>query len=143
MSDRKQTAIVDELLRSFTGKMCRLCGHLADKFPYDADAQRLRSRIRLLADTKPTELINAVGPYLYTFRVQILSHDANFFLQKDYGEELNNAGAAGDAGVTKLIEMVKIAFASSSPEVKLEYADTMVELLSIYADFLSVIHNIG
>lgn len=143
MTDRKRTAAIDQLLRSFTGTMCRLSAQLAEKFPQDPDACRLGDRIRLMASAQPAALVDAVGPYLFDYRAQILERDAGFFLQKSYAAELEEAGASGDPGVTKLIDMVKEAYADARPADKRGYADAMVELLGIYVDYISVVNGIA
>lgn len=112
---------------------------LVIRYPADATIARAKKRILLAMDIDPVLIIEAVGPYLYSYREGIYKGDADFFIENDYDAELQQSVNAEKADLTSyIIPKVKTAWAKSGTEQREDYKLTIQALLDIYLEYMAL-----
>jgi hypothetical protein len=91
----------------------------------------------------PLFVIDAVGPYLYSYREQIYNLDENaeaFFLENDFDTELKASVNQEKADmVSYLIPKAKECARTLPPNEKEEYKALVVSLLDDYIEYLAAV----
>lgn len=116
-----------------------LATKLVELHPKDPQIQRAKKKIYVGIDVTPTVLIDAVGPYLYSCREQIMAGDYNFFLEtQDYQTEVANiAGHNAEQAdlIMDIIPKVKAAWKASDAGLQEQYLRLVQDLLDHYVDY--------
>lgn len=138
-----QTKTPAALSAAFTRRIQQLSADLARRFPADDLVARAHKRVGIAASVSHRAIVEQVGPYLLRYSEQIFCLDPTdpaslgFFLDRDYAAELAAARDAEKADlVAYIIPRAKQCARDLPPADLATYCDLVVELLSLYLDFL-------
>jgi hypothetical protein len=128
-------------VEEFNRTLKRLTTTLASRYPTDAVISRMKKRLILSTSVTPLFLIDTVGPYLYKYRTQIYSEDEGFFIENEYGAELQRCSSAEEASVSLyVIRKAKEAWLAAKAADRGFYIEIVKTLLDVYLEYLAAKH---
>jgi hypothetical protein len=143
MTSKQSSTPYIEFVESFNHNLKVLARDLAKQFPNDAMVFRAQKRAMTVIAVDPLFVIDAVGPYLYSYREQIYNLDENaeaFFLENDFDAELKASVNQEKADmVSYLIPKAKECARALPPNEKEEYKALVVSLLDDYIEYLAAV----
>ncbi len=96
----------------------------------------LKKRISLLINENPLMVIDTLGPYLLEYAEQIKAHSGEFFINKDFTDEVSVDSADEKEQILKLVRIIKKIYANSSITEREFVNDSMEDLLISYCRYL-------
>jgi len=131
-------------VEAFNHNLKILTRDLSKRFPNDAKVHRAQKRIMTVINIDPLFVIDAVGPYLFSYREQIYNLDDEgnlvFFLDNDYAEEFK--ASVDDEKVemvTYIMPKVKSIARTLPPEEQEQYKEIVVAMLDDYVEYIAAI----
>lgn len=130
-----------EYVENFNRTLKVLTRDLGQRYPLDAKVARAQKRIMSAIAIDPLFVINAVGPYLYSYRDQIYKLNEgseSFFLENTFDTELKEGIDAEKVDlVSYIIPKAKECMRTLPPKEMQQYKDLVIALLDDYIEFLA------
>lgn len=128
-------------IEGFNRHLRTLVRQVGERCSGDATVHRVRQRVMTALSLSPTEGVERVGPYLWTYRDQLsLAGEARdaYFLGDGLAADLRAAGpdeASNPAGyiVARLRDLFRLGMKREERE---EYYEMLAEMLDFYVDYL-------
>ncbi len=126
-------------VNEFNSTLKRLTVDLVTRYPDDPKIARAQKRINLAIDASPVTIIEIVGPYLWKYRKEICTGQAEFFMTNDYDTELQESEDAEKADIAAyIIPKVKDAWRAAKQPERDAYTETVQDLLDSYMEYVAL-----
>ena len=76
-------------LTAFTNQLDNFVYYLENKFPDEMNIKTYHNSINMLKKVNPRKVLEFFNTYIYIYKEQIMSNNADFFLENDFKKELN------------------------------------------------------
>lgn len=123
------------ILKAFNKQLTEFIEDLLLIFPGEKDVIVLSTFMKTVMMGKPRKILEVWYNYItLKYKDQILNGEMDYFLNKDYSEDLQNASSneALDA-IDKLRNQIKMAFNNeSNKESTLKYMQNLIKLTDLY-----------
>jgi len=123
------------ILKAFNKQLTEFIEDLLLIFPGEKDVIVLSTFMKTVMMGKPRKILEVWYNYItLKYKDQILNGEMDYFLNKDYSEDLQNASSneALDA-IDKLRNQIKMAFNNeSNKESTIKYMQNLIKLTDLY-----------
>jgi len=130
--NNKHTPVI---LKAFNKQLTEFIEDLLLIFPGEKDVIVLSTFMKTVMMGKPRKILEVWYNYItLKYKDQILNGEMDYFLNKDYSEDLQNASSneALDA-IDKLRNQIKMAFNNeSNKESTIKYMQNLIKLTDLY-----------
>lgn len=128
---------MEKLVRSYNAAFMSLFTLLHSKKKKDADIEKLKTILVSLKNHTPNQIIELSGPHLWRYREEIYENKIEFFLTKDFKEELSAVKEDIDQA-KRVIQVIKDLWVNSNAQEQAFVKEKVREMLVIYANYLKV-----
>lgn len=141
--DKKQaTDMYNTACQDFCSHLRYLVNTLWLKNQRDDDICDLKRRVGIATNSNPVTIIKLAGPYFFKYRESLSNRKVDFFLNKDYKEEVEELATQQNISVElksagEVIAKIKDTWKSFNEQEKHIILTKSVEMLSQYARFLT------
>lgn len=127
---------MEKLIRSYNAAFMSLFNLLHSKKKKDADIEKLKVVLMSVKNHIPNQIIELSGPHLWRYREEIYANKIEFFLTKDFNEELKNVKEDIDHA-KRVIQVIKDLWGASNAQEQAFVKEKVREMLVIYANYLN------
>jgi hypothetical protein len=125
-------------VESFNKKLKILTLDMYNRFKSDAMIWRAKERVMASIAIDPLYIIDVIGTYLYSFRVQIYGKNAAFFIEQEYEKEFRESVDPSKVDMVRYImPKLKSVWGSLDATSKAQYEQIVIDLLDDYVEYLS------
>jgi hypothetical protein len=120
----------DKQFMQFNTQISWLINLVKKIYPSNDTIDRAASRISLAKQADPTILIKIVGPYLLSYRQNIIDYDDEFVLNMDISEKTD------DEFIQTIFHMITQAYKNFKPKERNTIKDKINDMLNTYMEYL-------
>ena len=141
--DKKQaTELYNTSCQDFCSHLRFMVNTLWLKNQRDDDISDLKRRVGIATTSNPVTIIKLAGPYFFKYRESLSQRKVDFFLGKDYKEEVEELATQQNISVElksagEVINKIKDTWKTFNEQEKHIILTKSVEMLSQYARFLT------
>jgi hypothetical protein len=138
---RELMDILGKSSQDFCGHLKFLINTLWLKNQRDDDIIDLKRRVGIATSTNPMMIIKMAGPYFFKYRVSLSKRQADFFLDKDFKDDVREVAVELEMTdeintAHEVIKKVKKTWTSFNDPEKNILLTKAIEMLGFYAKFL-------
>ena len=126
------------ILRAFNSQFFEFVDDIIRTFPEKRELKDAKTAFETFKKLNPTSIMKAWLKYVYTpYKDDIESGNIDYFINKDYSNDLTNLTNAGD--IMKTIDVLREPIRTMSDENKnccIKYIQTLCKVSEIYSKFI-------